>query len=88
MVATRRRCTLAYASPGCSEMTDLFFSDDVQSIELAQEICAGCRLSGRCLERALARREAAGVWGGQLMRDGQMVPTVRSRGRPRKTVAA
>ncbi|MBR13040.1 MAG: WhiB family transcriptional regulator [Acidimicrobiaceae bacterium] len=30
----------------------------------AKEICAHCAVAGRCLEMALASREAYGIWGG------------------------
>jgi len=36
------------------------------------------------LARILERREAAGVWGGHLFRDGEIVSVVRRRGRPAK----
>jgi WhiB family redox-sensing transcriptional regulator len=36
------------------------------------------------LQGALQRREAAGVWGGQLFQDGKVLPQKRKRGRPPK----
>jgi len=62
----------AWPTP-CSGLTDLFFSSQDQDIETAQQICTGCPFQVRCARGALKREEAAGVWGGQLMRDGQMV---------------
>jgi WhiB family redox-sensing transcriptional regulator len=37
-----------------------------------------------CLAGALERREPWGVWGGQLVVAGVVVPRKRPRGRPRK----
>jgi WhiB family redox-sensing transcriptional regulator len=39
------------------------------------------------LAGALARREAAGVWGGQIFDNGEIIASKRGRGRPRKDAA-
>lgn len=63
---------------------DRFFSDDLPSIAAAKRICAGCPVMVACLEGAVARGEAAGVWGGQLFDEGRVVTVKRRRGRPAK----
>jgi WhiB family redox-sensing transcriptional regulator len=73
---------------GSGSLTALFFSDEMVDIELAKAICAGCSLERSCLQGALARREPAGVWGGQLFVEGQVVAFKRKRGRPRKSPVA
>jgi hypothetical protein len=40
------------------------------------------------LQGALARREPAGVWGGHLFADGEVIARKRKRGRPPKVAAA
>lgn len=72
---------------GSGSLTALFFSDEVTDIELAKAICTSCTLARACLQGALARREPAGVWGGQLFVEGHVVPFKRKRGRPRKSAA-
>ncbi len=65
-------------------MTRLFFSDEIPDIRRAKTICLGCRLTRPCLEAAVARREPAGVWGGELFADGRILAQKRRRGRPPK----
>ncbi|MGA3218430.1 MAG: WhiB family transcriptional regulator [Acidimicrobiales bacterium] len=73
---------------GAGSLTALFFSDEIPDIELAKAICSTCSLVVPCLQGALARREPAGVWGGQLFADGQVIARKRKRGRPPKVAAA
>jgi len=73
---------------GSGSLTALFFSDDVADIALAKAVCASCPLVVPCLEGALARREPAGVWGGQLFVEGAVVAFKRKRGRPPKNAVA
>lgn len=63
---------------------DLFFADDPPTIEAAKALCAPCPLREACLAGALERRESAGVWGGELIVNGQIIARKRPRGRPRK----
>jgi WhiB family redox-sensing transcriptional regulator len=63
---------------------DQFFRDDLPSIAAAKRICADCPVMVECLEGAVARGEAAGVWGGQLFDEGRIVSVKRRRGRPAK----
>lgn len=48
----------------CIGKTNLFFSEHGPSIEKAKAICDGCPLRIPCLEWALSRGEAWGVWSG------------------------
>jgi WhiB family redox-sensing transcriptional regulator len=73
---------------GTGSLTSLFFSDEIPDIDLAKAICTSCPLVAPCLHGALARREPAGVWGGQLFVDGQVVAYKRKRGRPPKAAKA
>jgi WhiB family redox-sensing transcriptional regulator len=62
----------------------LFFSDQLDAIARAKEICRGCSQQEPCLQGALARREPCGVWGGELFANGVVLSHKRPRGRPRK----
>ncbi len=73
----RARC-----SDGAGTLAHLFFSDDDLEIARAKAICRSCPLSAACLDNALARGEAYGVWGGTLLIDGEPVRFARRRGRP------
>lgn len=67
---------------------DLFFAESPADVERAKALCADCPLRQSCLAEALDRREPWGVWGGQLVVSGVIVPRKRPRGRPRKTEIA
>jgi WhiB family transcriptional regulator, redox-sensing transcriptional regulator len=69
----------------CTEDPELFFAESPQEVELAKEMCRDCRARLACLAGALERREPWGVWGGELLLRGSIVPRKRPRGRPRKT---
>jgi WhiB family redox-sensing transcriptional regulator len=73
---------------GSGSLTAIFFSEEPEDIELAKAICSTCPLIGPCLEGALERREPAGVWGGQLFVEGEVVARKRKRGRPPKVAPA
>jgi WhiB family transcriptional regulator, redox-sensing transcriptional regulator len=70
----------------CMEDPELFFADSPQDVEQAKAMCRGCRARLACLAGALERREPWGVWGGELLMSGAIVPRKRPRGRPRKDV--
>src|SRR5215470_14084795 len=72
----------------CTEDAELFFAEAPADVEAAKELCRGCRARISCLEGALERREPWGVWGGELLLRGTVVPRKRPRGRPRKEDAA
>jgi len=63
---------------------DLFFAESPADVETAKALCVDCPARLACLAGALARREPSGVWGGELVLAGVVVPRKRPRGRPRK----
>ena len=71
--------------PCCTDDPELFFSESTADVERAKALCAQCPLRHECLEGAIARREPYGVWGGQFIEHGVIIPRKRGRGRPRKT---
>lgn len=72
------------------EDPELFFAESPSDVEQAKALCGGCPIRSQCLAEAIERREPWGVWGGQLLVQGVVIPRKRPRGRPRKaeTVAA
>jgi WhiB family transcriptional regulator, redox-sensing transcriptional regulator len=68
----------------CAEDPELFFAEAPVDVEAAKALCQGCKIRLACLEGALERREPWGVWGGELLLRGTVVPRKRPRGRPRK----
>lgn len=79
-----RTCTSDPVLPCWTEDPDLWFAESPQSVEDAKALCVPCPLREACLAGALERREPWGVWGGQLVVAGVVVPRKRPRGRPRK----
>ena len=67
---------------------DLFFAESPMDVERAKALCLDCPLRPQCLAGALERREPWGVWGGELVLQGLVVPRKRPRGRPRKSDVA
>ncbi len=72
----------------CTQDPELFFAESPQDVEQAKAMCRGCRARLACLAGALERREPWGVWGGELLMRGAIVPRKRPRGRPRKDEVA
>jgi WhiB family transcriptional regulator, redox-sensing transcriptional regulator len=70
----------------CTEDPELFFAESPHDLEQAKAMCRGCRARLACLGGALERKEPWGVWGGELLMSGVIVPGKRPRGRPRKDV--
>lgn len=69
----------------CHEVDpDVFFAEAPAEIEFAKTLCVECPAKDECLAGALERREACGVWGGELIVNGAIVARKRPRGRPRK----
>jgi hypothetical protein len=67
-----------------ASLTPLFFSEDLMELARARAICSTCPVRVACLDRALARQEPYGVWGGEILIDGRVVAEKRGRGRPPK----
>ncbi|WP_374929075.1 WhiB family transcriptional regulator [Kytococcus sedentarius] len=63
---------------------DTWFADTPAGVEHAKSLCHGCPVRTLCLEGAVERREPWGVWGGELIEAGRVLPRKRPRGRPRK----
>jgi len=72
----------------CGTNPDLFFAESPRDVARAMERCASCPVRAACLAGALHRGEPWGVWGGELLLRGAIVPTKRARGRPRKSEIA
>jgi WhiB family redox-sensing transcriptional regulator len=72
----------------CTEDPELFFAESPEDVETAKAMCRGCKARLACLTGALERREPWGVWGGELLMRGAIIPRKRPRGRPRKTEVA
>ena len=76
------------AVPCHEHPADLWFAELPAEVEHAKELCGPCPVREQCLAGALERREPWGVWGGQLLLQGRVVPRKRPRGRPRKDEVA
>ncbi|MCW2608582.1 MAG: transcription factor WhiB [Frankiales bacterium] len=72
------------ALPCWTSDPDLWFAESPSDVEAAKALCVPCPLREACLAGALERSEPWGVWGGQLLVSGVVVPRKRPRGRPRK----
>jgi WhiB family redox-sensing transcriptional regulator len=72
----------------CTQDPELFFAESPADVEQAKAVCRGCQARIACLAGALKRREPWGVWGGELLLRGKVVPRKRPRGRPRKADVA
>ena len=68
----------------CTSDPDLWFADEPADIERAKVLCHRCPIRRECLAGAIERAEPWGVWGGQLIHGGRVIPRKRPRGRPRK----
>lgn len=67
---------------------ELWFAETPADVEHAKSLCGTCPVRAACLAGALERGEPWGVWGGQLLVQGAVVPRKRPRGRPRKCEVA
>lgn len=63
---------------------EVFFAEQPADVEYAKALCRECPVQDICLEGALERHEPWGVWGGQLLVQGEVVARKKPRGRPRK----
>jgi WhiB family transcriptional regulator, redox-sensing transcriptional regulator len=66
------------------EDSDLWFSDSPAELQAAKILCRDCPAIRACLAGALERREAYGVWGGEIVIGGVVVAEKRRRGRPKR----
>ena len=62
---------------------DLWFAESPGDIDRAKALCATCPVRPECLAGALRRSEPWGVWGGEIVQRGRVIPFKRGRGRPR-----
>lgn len=62
---------------------EIYFSEIESSIAQAKALCAPCPVRTQCLAGARSRKEPAGVWGGELFEDGEVIIRKRKVGRPR-----
>ena len=67
---------------------ELWFAEEPERLEQAKSLCSTCPLRAMCLAGALERGEPWGVWGGEILHQGAVIPHKVKRGRPRKDVAA
>ena len=74
----------ALCNDGTGALLDLFFSEQLDDINVAKAFCRPCPVREACLAGALARREPWGVWGGELLANGKVLAQKRKRGRPPK----
>jgi WhiB family redox-sensing transcriptional regulator len=63
---------------------DLWFAEAPAELERAKALCARCPIRAECLAGALRRAEPWGVWGGEILERGTIIPRKRPRGRPSK----
>jgi WhiB family transcriptional regulator, redox-sensing transcriptional regulator len=63
---------------------DLWFAESPSHVETAKALCRECPVRDACLAEAVERREPWGVWGGELVASGIVLPFKRGPGRPRK----
>jgi WhiB family redox-sensing transcriptional regulator len=68
----------------CQTRPELFFAEHARALAQAQRLCDGCAIREVCLAGALERGERYGVWGGQILVQGEVVAFKRGRGRPRR----
>jgi WhiB family redox-sensing transcriptional regulator len=79
------RAVAGHASLPCRVFDpDLWFADTQADLDAAKRLCATCPIRLDCLEAAVARAEPWGVWGGEIIAGGAVIPHKPRRGRPRR----
>lgn len=71
----------------CHAEPDLWFAKDNDQATRAKSACLPCPVREACLSAAVDRCEPWGVWGGELLSSGQVIPRQPRRGRPPKVRA-
>jgi WhiB family redox-sensing transcriptional regulator len=87
MTSTTLTTTLAGTRPDvlpCHADPDLWFAKDNDDTMRAKSACLPCPIRSACLSAAVDRGEPWGVWGGELLSSGQVIPRQPRRGRPPK----
>lgn len=79
--------TVPVVIPCHSADPELFFSESQEVIAQAKTLCGSCPVKAKCLTGALSRAEPAGVWGGELFDNGQVIQAKRMPGRPAKVAS-
>jgi WhiB family redox-sensing transcriptional regulator len=71
---------LAWKAEGACRWVDpeLFFPISDADADPAKRVCAACGVRDRCLEHALATREADGIWGGLTPAERRAMVTANS----------
>lgn len=70
--------------PCRTDDADLWFAEVPADLERAKALCGACPIQAECLAGALRRGEPWGVWGGEILERGVVIPRKRPRGRPSK----
>lgn len=78
----------AFTLPCHTADPELFFADSDLEIAAAKALCGSCPMKAACLEGAISRIEPCGVWGGELVEEGEVIARKRRPGRPSRQVAA
>lgn len=84
----------AFTDTPCVGHIDLYFppsslhwSARNAAVDQAKALCRTCAHAVECLEFALKRAEPDGVWGGELLREGRVIPGYPKPGRPARQPA-
>ena len=79
----------AFTGVPCVGRTELYFppstlhwSERNAAVDQAKALCRTCAHVDECLTFALVRAEPDGVWGGELLREGRVIPAYPRPGRP------
>ena len=82
IVLTTQATALDDPLPCHRENPQLWFSDLPADLQLAKAYCQPCPVRRACLSGAVERGEPHGVWGGEILARGAIIPEKRTRGRP------
>lgn len=68
----------------CHTDPDLWFAKDNDGAMRAKSACLPCPIREACLSAAVDREEPWGVWGGEILSAGRVIPRKPRLGRPPK----